>query len=365
MSRATSGVIMKPIRTVVYGPEGIGKSTFASFFPAPVVFEDTEGSTYRMNVLRDPNCSSWESLLDGILYYAKHPEECKTLVIDTGDRAEMWCREFTLNKYGKKSIEDFGYGKGYQYVCEEFAKIIPLLDACIDAGINIVINCHAQMRKFEQPDEMGAYDRWELKLIKTPKCDNCALLKEWADLLLFANFKTFVVEKDGKKKAQGGARTMYTSHHPCWDAKNRFNLPAEVDFTYGSICGIFEQFPSGNSAPAEAGVVKQDLPTAQAQTAADAPTASPVTENSGYVAPDGATQMPPEVMKLQELMRSNKVSPDDVECAMRSTHQLDGTPFEGKPMGEWPVGIYAGLIQSWDGLFNFIKTTVWEVPFEG
>lgn len=28
------------------------------------------------------------------------------------------------------------------------------------------------------------------------------------------------VDKDGKKfKAQGGDRVMYTTHHPCWDAK--------------------------------------------------------------------------------------------------------------------------------------------------
>lgn len=32
----TSGTIAAPVKTVLYGPEGIGKSTFAAQFPAPV-----------------------------------------------------------------------------------------------------------------------------------------------------------------------------------------------------------------------------------------------------------------------------------------------------------------------------------------
>ena len=87
-------------------------------------------------------------------------------------------------------------------------------------GVHVVLTAHAMMRKFEQPDEMGAYDRWELKLQKKTS----ALVKEWSDLLLFANYKTLSVATDekGKKfKAQGGRRVIYTSHHPCWDAKNR------------------------------------------------------------------------------------------------------------------------------------------------
>ena len=40
----TRGVIKKAQKVIVYGPEGIGKSTFASKFPDPL-FIDTEGST--------------------------------------------------------------------------------------------------------------------------------------------------------------------------------------------------------------------------------------------------------------------------------------------------------------------------------
>ena len=63
-------------------------------------------------------------------------------------------------------------------------------------------------------------------------------------MVLFANYKTLAVSVDdkGKKhKAQGGRRVMYTSHHPCWDAKNRYGLPEEMPFEYDSIRSIIEE----------------------------------------------------------------------------------------------------------------------------
>ena len=69
------------------------------------------------------------------------------------------------------------------------------------------------------------------------------ILKEWADMILFVNYKTFSVatdDKGTKHKAQGGTRTMYTTHHPCWDAKNRHNLPDEMPFEYERIAHCFK-----------------------------------------------------------------------------------------------------------------------------
>ncbi len=55
-----------------------------------------------------------------------------------------------------------GWGKGYTYLAEEFGRMLNLLNDVIDKGVNVVLTAHATMRKFEQPDEMGAYDRWNL-----------------------------------------------------------------------------------------------------------------------------------------------------------------------------------------------------------
>ena len=242
-----SGKIKKAQKIVIYGPEGIGKSTFASKFPNPV-FLDTENSTKEMNVDRFEKPLSWSEL--GVLlkeFKADHGPY-KTLVIDTADWAEMLCSEYVCNKYQKKGIEDFGYGKGYTYLQEEFGKLLNFLDDFIDFGINVVVTAHAKLWRVEQPEESGSYDRWGMKLSKGV----VPLLKEWADMVLFANYKTYVVKDENDKvKAKGGQRIMYTTHHVCWDAKNRHGLPDEVPFEYSSIAHCI---PSDISAAASSSV---------------------------------------------------------------------------------------------------------------
>lgn len=259
----TRGKIPCAKKVVVYGPEGIGKSTFASNFPNPV-FIDTEGSTKDMDVARLPRPSSWQMLLEEIDYVKNHPDEFKTLVIDTVDWAEQLCVDYICSKHGKSGIEDFGYGNGYVYTKEEFGRFLNRLEDVIEKGVNVVLTAHAQIRKFEQPDEMGAYDRYELKLGKKTQSQTSPLVKEWSDMLLFAKYKTYSVAADdkGKKhKAQGGKRVMYTSHHPCWDAKNRYGLADELAFNYSEISHII---PSGkqqqSSARAEESVKEEKKP---------------------------------------------------------------------------------------------------------
>lgn len=234
------GKLEKAQKFVLYGPEGIGKSTFVSAFPE-VLFIDTEGSTSNMDVRRTPAPSSFTMILDQVNYVKQHPNICKTLVIDTADWAEQLCAIDVCAQLKKKSIEDFGYGKGYVYLYENFGKLLNALTELLDLGIHVGFTAHAKMRKFEQPDEMGAYDRWEMKLSKQV----APIVKEWADLILFANYKTYVVNVDdqgvrkGKNKAQDGGRVMYTTHHSCWDAKNRHNLKQELPFDFKEIAHIF------------------------------------------------------------------------------------------------------------------------------
>lgn len=239
----TRGKTQSAIKTVIYGPEGIGKSTLASKFP-DALFIDTEGSTKHMDVARLPNPSSFAMLIKAVKYVIDNPTCCKTLVIDTVDWAETLCiTDFCAAKQ-LKGIEDIGYGKGYIYIAEEFGRLLNLLNDVIDKGINVVLTAHAKMRKFEQPDELGAYDRWELKLQKKI----APMVKEWADMVLFANYKTLVVNVDnlgankGKNKAQGGKRVMYTTHHVAWDAKNRFGLDDELEFNFNEIAHLFNSF---------------------------------------------------------------------------------------------------------------------------
>ena len=352
-------------KVVVYGPEGIGKSTFASRFPDPL-FIDTEGSTKDMDVARTEAPSSWMMLMEQVMYIRKHPELCRTLVIDTADWAEMLCVTQLCDKNQKNSIEEFGYGKGYVYLQEEFGRFLNLLEEVVKVGIHVVLNAHAKMRKFEQPDELGSYDRWEMKLSKNV----APMVKEWADMVLFANYKTFVVNVDGKgaqkgkNKAQGGKRVMYTAHHCCWDAKNRYGLPEELPFEYAGIRHIIE--PSGEPEKAGTPPVKEAAPPIPPVQAPPEKTEPPVS-NKGHEEPAKEEKAAPPVenegvkldpripKKLRDLMAANDVCEWDVENVVAAK----GYVTEGTPIWEFETqnpGIIDGLlVASWDQVYAAIK----------
>lgn len=345
----TRGKRARAQRVIIYGPEGIGKSSFAANFPEPL-FIDTEGSTDNMDVARMDKPTSYTMLKNQIAWIKANPTCCKTLVIDTIDWAESLIVDDVCAQHGKKGIEDFGWGNGYTYTKEEVGRFLNMLQELIELGINVVLTAHAQMRKFEQPDEMGAYDRWELKLGKKTSSQTAPLVKEWADMVLFANYKTVVMTADNnKKKATGGARVLYTQHHPAWDAKNRHGLPDELPLDYGAIAHIFAQAPSQQVV--ETPPVQQPVPT---QPAHEQPT-----QTSG---PTVATEYPSVLPKaLTDLMTSEQVTPDElVAVANIRGHFPPLTPIENFPPDYWNM-----IVANWGATLEVIKTQVrsMEPPF--
>lgn len=330
----TSGAKVKPQKVVIYGAEGIGKTTLAAQFPRPL-FIDTEGGSGHLDVRRLPEPTSWTMLLDEVTWVRDFPYECGgTLVLDTADWAEQLCIAHVCAKYDKKGIEDWGYGKGYVYVKEEFGKLLNLLGECVDRGLNVVVTAHAAIVKFEQPDEMGAYDRWEMKLSRRQVAP---LLKEWADAVLFANFKTMVVaDKKGEKyKGTGGKnRVLYATHAASWDAKNRWGLPDEVPMDYAQIAPHVPVPDIPGPAPA---VTSADIEAARTM-----PT--PFDEAPEPVAP--------HLGPLYDLMRRDGVSEAALQAAMAK---------KGYFTADTPVSVYdeqaAGWVVSvWPQIREFISS---------
>lgn len=239
--KISKGIKKNAIRFVIYGLEGIGKTTFASKFPDPL-FIDTEGSTRWIDVARVDGINCWADICAAIDEVIAVPSVCKTLVVDTADGAEHMLAMDMLRRDDKKSIEDYGYGKGYTILQERFQKeLLNRLDKVIAKGIHVIITAHSRQRTVNPPDG-NPYDHYELKCSKNVS----PILKEWADCLFFMNY-SFVVMTDstGKGKAQGkGERVIYTTHMPQYDAKNRFGLPDELPMKYESIKSIVE----GNTA---------------------------------------------------------------------------------------------------------------------
>lgn len=349
--RITRGKIESAQKVVIYGPEGIGKSTFAAHFPDPI-FIDTEGSTKHMDVARTPAPSSWTMLLQQVNYFKSNPHLLKTLIIDTADWAEQLCTTEICSKYQKKSIADFGYGNGHVYLAEEFGRLLNSLEDIIELGINVVVTAHAQMRKFEQPEEMGAYDRWELKLHKK----TAPLLKEWADMVLFANYEIHVVNVDnqgvqkGKNKAQGGKRVMYTTHNPSWDAKNRHDLSAKLDFEYSAIahCILTTTTVPAKQNKIETPVQEQPKQELVQEVIQQEPLVAKEPPRQESVNPFVEEKIP---KALRDLMKSNNVTVDEIKkiVAMRGYYPED-TPVENYD----PDFINGVLIGAWGQVFQMI-----------
>ncbi len=373
--KISNGIVRKRQKVVIYGPEGIGKSTLAAQFPNPL-FIDTEGSTGNLNVNRfEDKPTSWTMLTNYIEYVKQNPQICETLVIDTMDWAERLCIEDILNTYGKKGIEDFGYGNGYVYVAEAIGRFLNTLQELIDKDIcNVVLNCHAQLKKFEQPDEAGSYDRYELKLGKKTSSQTAPLVKEWADMILFCNYETYAVaaDKDGKKfKAQGGQRVMYTTHHPCWDAKNRADLPPKIPLDYAQIAHVIEHTPAASPAPVpaptpaiqEPAVNKAQVSAQPSQTQTQQ-TQQPTTSNTQADLSDfeevSAINIPDNIPKpLQDLMRTNNVSEEDIRFAVASKGYFP----ERMPIANYPPDFINGvLVGAWEQVYAMIKENK-KLPF--
>lgn len=355
MFEITKGILPSAKKVVLYGPEGIGKSTFASRFPQPL-FVDTEGSTTNLDVNRLPKPTSWEMLCQEVEYIIQNPALCRTLVIDTIDWAETLCIQSLCAKHGVNGIEGFGWGKGYTYLKEEMGRLLNRLSALKDAGVNVLLTAHAQIRKFEQPDELGAYDRWELKLGK----QTCPIVKEWADLLLFANYKTVTVavDKEGNKhKAQGGRRVMYTSHHPCWDAKNRFGLPDECPFDYAVIAPVVEQVapfqetPASKEAFEEQNSAHNPWAASEKSPAQTQPVSRPNAPVGGPPKQPATSSASSPHQALLDLIRGSGVTEAEVETVVDRKKCLPA----GTKLAGYPEEFVKLLVTQWPGILAEIQ----------
>jgi AAA domain len=240
----TRGRRQAAVRGTIYGEAGIGKSTLATQFPSPLVL-DTEDGTHHLDVAR-VSVHDWKTLTLAVAELAVNPQGFQTIVIDSADWAEKLLIEWLLKTSGKKSIEDFGFGRGYTMLAEHWTRFLASCDVLVSHGINVVWVAHSTVKRVSPPDQTDGYDRYELKLTKQVS----PLLREWCDLLLFCTYKMKLVEGgDGRLKAQGGKeRVMHAEHSAAWSAKNRFNLPAEMPMEIGQLAGIFGAKPAAAAA---------------------------------------------------------------------------------------------------------------------
>ncbi|MYY64049.1 ATP-binding protein [Lactobacillus salivarius] len=343
---------IEPMKVLIYGVEGIGKTTFASKFPDPI-FIDTEGSTGFINARKLPNPTSWTMLLDELEDIKSEPRG-KTLIIDTLDWAERLAKKYLMDKNKWAAIDSTNYGSRYVALSDEIGKLLNKLTEIKDVGINVVLTAHAETKKHELPDEMGQYDKYTLKLEKR----DAGLAKEWADMILFFNYKTTIISdsKSNSKKATGGQRVMYTTHKPAWDAKNRLGLPDELPIDFEAIRELFE----AKTGMSTTQIKSESTQIPQKHQQIPLPEEPPVIEDEpelveAQAAPAFNEEIPSSIpQSLADLMTVNHVTTDEIMQVI----YVGGFMPQGTPLENVPAELWGHLASNWDKVLNMLETQI-------
>ena len=221
--RVSKGAEEAPLKVVIYGVEGAGKTSWAGDAPSPI-FLGEPGAKALAHVARLDPPTHLAQVVEAIASLTTMDHPYKTLVVDTLDYLEPLVWQETCRLGGKRSIEDFGYGKGYTKALEVWLGLLKALDLLQSKrGMGLILTAHATVKKFMNPSGED-FERYTLKIHEKA----AAFIKGWADSVFFASYDVQVVKGEGRgamAKASQGARWLYHSRMPSHDAKNRYGLP--------------------------------------------------------------------------------------------------------------------------------------------
>lgn len=230
---------IKAPRVMIYGPHGLGKTTFGAGAPNPI-FICTEDGLGRLEVDHFPLATSFQDVLDaiGALYSEDHT--FGTVVVDSLDWLDNLIWADINAKHDEKAL---AYGKGAVIAADYWLQILEGLSALRDEkGMAVVLIAHSEIKRFDSP-EVEPYDRYQPKL----QARSSAIVQEWCDAVLFVNLRTIVKKDDvgfNKSVSRGvttGERLLYTTEKPAYLAKNRYALPDSLPLSWEDFAAAIQQ----------------------------------------------------------------------------------------------------------------------------
>ena len=231
LSKVTTGKIKKPYNVLLYGVDGIGKSTWAANAPSPI-FLGPEDGTNNLDVARFNDINSWDNATACLAELFQQDHKYKTLVIDTIDWLEIFAWRKIIGMTGKNiNTVNGGYGAGRE---DSKAMFIDFIKGCKmlreHKKMNIIFLAHSDIENFTKQNLNETYQRYSLKLDKKVN----SIFREYSEDVLFATFKAYAKKEDsGPVKTFGdGVRVVYTERRPAFDAKNRNGLPFEMSLDW-------------------------------------------------------------------------------------------------------------------------------------
>lgn len=240
-------------RVLIYGQEGVGKTTLVSNLPSVLILDTECGADnvacdhVAVGCVEDLRAAFRELLAEqksgGCVY--------KVVALDTADRVWAMCAEEVCRANNLKSIEDMPYGKGMKMATEQFVRVVTGgMDALANAGLHVVVCAHSKVERISPPDN-AEYTQYQVKVSAPGKQaeEAASALKQWADAVLFCHFRTSVNAVTGKALSE--ERVVATTHSAQWEAKNRFGLKEELPMDAKEFSVLFPDLAVAYTAPEE------------------------------------------------------------------------------------------------------------------
>lgn len=240
LSRPVSG---RPIICTLFGEGGMGKTTLAAMFPAPV-FIRTEDGTASLDGHPDamlfPVAKTVSDVFEAIDALASEKHDRKTVIIDSVTQFEkMATREIidseTNPKCKNMPAAHGGYGKAYGMLDKQHQDLREAADyLASDCGMNVVFLAHATVEELELPD-VDKYSRYTIQLHKNRQFDCVHHYSNNVDLVAFIRLVTNVRGTEGAKKRaiSSGEREIITFPVANCISKNRFSITGPIPFDLG------------------------------------------------------------------------------------------------------------------------------------
>jgi hypothetical protein len=254
--KISKGRQIGPRKILLYGEEGVGKSTFANAAPRTIFLDIEEG-------LRDIDCEKSDPLgtvsdvINAISWLANTPHDYKTVAIDTLDWLEKLIHKEVASAAGKPTIGEIAFGRGYELATKKWDFLLGGLSALHKKGMSVLLLAHSRIVKVDEPG-LPRYERLEPDLHSS----SGPMIREWCQDVLCARVRTFTRAEDvgfsrERTIASGGKdRYIQTAKTAGAVAKNRVDgMPEEIPMSWAT----YSQYVSAAYAKAPLIEVKEQV----------------------------------------------------------------------------------------------------------
>lgn len=218
------GMRKRPPRVFVYGPEKIGKSSFAAGAPNPVFLGKDDG-TDELDINRLPTPTTYLEILEGLRRVERDyvAEGWQTLVLDPLNWFEPLIQ---LDVCGNDPKVEFDPFKQATPANARWRRILAAAERLWNRGLGVVILAHSKVKRVELPD-LAPYDRYVPAMSESA----AGFFAQWADAIMLASVDVRLAKADKHEKTKAysdGIRFLHTDMDPARQAGNRLSLPPRI-----------------------------------------------------------------------------------------------------------------------------------------